>query len=87
MTSAEESVPGPLTKWRPKFVTNETRVKFQEFPRTLYPLVHLDTRKTSAEMWGNPCKGYPHIEDVYLVSTQNSGASGNCYFMASMKLY
>ena len=85
IAAAEGEVPGPLTDWKPQVSTDERRMKLEDFPKTLYPPVHLDTRNNSKELWDNSRKGYPQIENVYLVSTENYGASGNCYFNASMK--
>jgi hypothetical protein len=87
MTVVGGEVPGPLTRWRPEVGTDNNRVKFEEFPDSLYPAPHLETIKNSSEKWGNRRNGYPHIEKVYLLSTENHGASGNCYFMASITLH
>ena len=83
MASVEEQVAGPLIAWKSHVNTDTGRVKLDYFPETLYPGVHLDTIYNSEETWCDRRRRYPHIEGVYLNSTSNYGASGNCYFTAS----
>jgi hypothetical protein len=74
--------PGPLTDWRHSFFRkgHSGRWKFENFPKTLYPEVHLEKPQ---DTWGRRQKGYPHVEDIYFIAGGNDGMKGNCYFGAS----
>jgi hypothetical protein len=80
-------VPGPLIDWECKFANQSTPSADQwvlkQFPTILYPPVRLETDLTPGEIWGSSHKGYPHVEDLYFLTTRNDGTQGNCYFAAS----
>lgn len=84
MATTGSEIPGPLGEWKPPQDYVPGIVKLKGYPKTLYPELHLDSKDTSKEVWGERRKGYPHIEGQYVLSSQNVGATGNCYFMASM---
>jgi hypothetical protein len=77
-----EVPPGPFTDWRYSFSRNghPKGWKLEDFPKTLYPEVHLEKPQ---DTWGRRQKGYPHVEDIYFIAGRNDRMEGNCYFGAS----
>jgi hypothetical protein len=77
-----EVPPGPFTDWRYSFSRNghPKGWKLEDFPKTLYPEVHLEKPQ---DTWGRRQKGYPHVEDIYFIAGRNNRMEGNCYFGAS----